>query len=72
MFCLYQLNSFKLKLIKSIRILKKQQNTAIIHRKICQIPHYFDLQPFPPSKNAVYEYIIEGICKIIKGDKHGR
>lgn len=46
MFCLYQLNSFKLKLIKSIRILKKQQNTAIIHRKICQIPHYFDLQPF--------------------------
>lgn len=63
MFCLYQLNSFKLKLIKSIRILKKQQNTAIIHRKICQIP---------PSKNAVYEYIIEGICKIIKGDKHGR
>lgn len=43
MFCLYQLNSFKLKLIKSIRILKKQQNIASIHWKICQIPHYFDL-----------------------------
>lgn len=46
MFCLYQLNSFKLKLIKSIRIIKKQQNIASIHRKICQIPHYFDLYPF--------------------------
>ncbi len=72
MFCLYQLNSFKLKLIKLVRILKKRQNTASIHRKICQIPIILICIPFPPSQNAVYEYIMKGICKIIKGDKHGR